>query len=205
MSVVVSVPFGRYRELPTGALSGKIVVDANNYYPQRDGNFPELDDDTTTSSELLQAHLPDARVVKAFNAMKWQRLRDLGRPAGDPDRLGVPISGDDQQAKQTVAELIDQIGFDPVDAGSLAEGGEHQPGSPVYAADLPTAELRSRLLTAGVTPPAKREARSDRGTSHRLRGSGVCAQAASGAPERTARATSRIACTTSPGSRSGMP
>ena len=144
--VVVSIPFGRYRELPTSGLSDTIVVDANNYYPQRDGNFPELDDDTTTSSELLQAHLPNARVVKAFNAMNWRRLRDLGRPAGDPDRLGVPISGDDEQAKETVAELIDRIGFDPVDAGSLAEGGrKHQPGSPVYAADLPTAELRSRL------------------------------------------------------------
>jgi 8-hydroxy-5-deazaflavin:NADPH oxidoreductase len=129
--VVVSVPFGRYRELPTKGLAGKVVIDTNNYYPGRDGHFPELDTDRTTSSELLQAHLPGARVVKAFNAIYWQNLRDLGRPSGDPQRLGIPISGDDAAAKRDVAELIDQIGFDTVDAGTLAEGGrKHQPGTP---------------------------------------------------------------------------
>jgi len=144
--VVVSVPLGRYREVPADAVDGKIVIDTNNYYPQRDGHLPELDDDSTTSSELLQAHLPGARVVKAFNAIVWTRLRDDGRPAGDPERLGIPISGDDEQAKRTVAELIDEIGFDPVDAGTLARGGrKHQPGTPAYTQGLPTAELRARL------------------------------------------------------------
>jgi predicted dinucleotide-binding enzyme len=144
--VVVSVPLGRYRELPTGAVAGKAVIDTNNYYPQRDGHFEELDSDSTTSSELLQAHLPGARVVKAFNAILWSRLRDDARPAGDPERLGIPISGDDEQAKQTVARLIDEIGFDPVDAGTLAEGGRrHQPGTPAYTNCLPTSELRARL------------------------------------------------------------
>jgi predicted dinucleotide-binding enzyme len=144
--VVVSVPFGRYRELPTEAVAGKVVIDTNNYYPQRDGHFEELDSDRTTSSELLQAHLPDARVVKAFNAIQWMRLRDEGRPAGDPERLGIPISGDDEEAKRTVAELLDQIGFDPVDAGTLAQGGrKHQTGAPAYTQGLPTAELRARL------------------------------------------------------------
>jgi predicted dinucleotide-binding enzyme len=119
--VVASVPFGRYRELPNEGVAGKVVIDTNNYYPQRDGHFEELDSDRTTSSELLQAHLPGARVVKAFNAILWTRLRDDGRPAGDGERVGIPISGDDEQAKQTVAELIDQIGFDAVDAGTLAE------------------------------------------------------------------------------------
>ena len=148
--VVVSVPFGRYRELPTEALAGKVVIDTNNYYPQRDGHFEELDSDRTTSSELLQAHLPGARVVKAFNAIPWMRLRDDGRPAGDPERLGIPISGDDEGAKRTVAELIDQIGFDPVDAGMLAEGGrKHQPGAPAYTEGLRTGELRARLAAAG--------------------------------------------------------
>ncbi len=144
--VVVSVPFGRYRELPTDGFGGKVVIDTNNYYPQRDGHVDDLDSDRTTSSELLQHHLPDARVVKAFNAIYWERLRDDGRPAGDPARIGIPISGDDEDAKRTVAALIDQIGFDAVDAGTLAEGGrKHQPGSPVYGAHLPTGELRSRL------------------------------------------------------------
>ena len=144
--VVVSVPFGRYRELPSDGLAGKVVIDTNNYYPQRDGHFEQLDSDDTTSSELLQQHLPDARVVKAFNAIQWQHLRDYGRPAGDPARIGIPVSGDDEDAKRTVAELIDQIGFDAVDAGPLGEGGrKHQPGSPVYVADLRTDELRARL------------------------------------------------------------
>jgi 8-hydroxy-5-deazaflavin:NADPH oxidoreductase len=144
--VVVAIPMGRYREVPTDAVTGKVVIDGNNYYPQRDGHFEDLDSDRTTSSELLQAHLPDARVVKAFNAIQWMRLRDDGRPAGDPERLGIPISGDDEDAKRTVAELIDQIGFDPVDAGTLAEGGrQHQTGGPAYTQGLPTAELRARL------------------------------------------------------------
>ena len=144
--VVVSVPFGRYREVPNEAVAGKVVIDTNNYYPRRDGHFEELDSDRTTSSELLQAHLSGARVVKAFNAILWSRLRDDGRPAGDGDRLGIPISGDEEQAKQAVAELIDEIGFDPVDAGTLAQGGrKHQPGTPAYTDGLPTSELRASL------------------------------------------------------------
>jgi hypothetical protein len=144
--VVVSVPFGRYQELPTEGVAGKVVIDTNNYYPQRDGRFEELDTDRTTSSELLQAHLPGARVVKAFNAIVWTRLRDDGRPAGDSERFGIPISGDDEDAKRTVAELIDQIGFDAVDAGTLAEGGrKQQPGSPAYTEGLHTRELQARL------------------------------------------------------------
>ena len=122
------------------------MIDSNNYYPQRDGHFEELDNDRTTSSELLQAHLPGARVVKAFNAIQWVRLRDDGRPAGDPERLGIPFSGDDAEAKRVVAELIDELGFDPVDAGSLAEGGrKHQAGAAAYTQGLPTSELRARL------------------------------------------------------------
>jgi predicted dinucleotide-binding enzyme len=143
--VVVSVPFGRYLEVPTEGVAGKVVIDTNNYYPQRDGHFEELDSDRTTSSELLQAHLPGVRVVKAFNAILWSRLRDEGRPAGDPERLGIPISGDDEEGKRTVAELIDEIGFDAVDAGTLAEGGrKHQPGNP-NTGDLHTDALRARL------------------------------------------------------------
>jgi predicted dinucleotide-binding enzyme len=144
--VVVSVPFGRYRELPTDGFAGKVVIDTNNYYPGRDGRFEELDADRTTSSELLQTHLSGSRVVKAFNAIYWNSLRDLGRPSGDPLRIGIPISGDDQEAKRTVADLMDQIGFDAVDAGTLAEGGRnHQPGGIVYTTGLSTGELRARL------------------------------------------------------------
>ena len=144
--VVVSIPLRAYRDVPVRETVGKIVVDTNNYYPSRDGQIPELDDDRTTSTELLQAHLPDARVVKAFNAIMWKHLGNDGRPAGDPERLGIPISGDDEDAKRTVSELIDQIGFDPIDAGTLADGGRrHQPGAPGYTMGTPTPELRSLL------------------------------------------------------------
>jgi predicted dinucleotide-binding enzyme len=142
----VSVPFGRYREVPTEAVAGKVVIDTNNYYPRRDGHFEELDSDRTTSSELLQAHLPGARVVKAFNAILWSRLRDDARSPGDPERLGIPIAGDDEEAKHLVAQLIDEIGFDPVDAGTLGEGGrKHQVGTPAYTDGVPTNELRALL------------------------------------------------------------
>jgi predicted dinucleotide-binding enzyme len=90
--VVVSVPFGRYRELPSEGVAGKVVIDTNNYHPQRDGHFEELDRDRTTSSELLQAHLAGARVVKAFNAILWARLRDDGRPAGGELKMESPYS-----------------------------------------------------------------------------------------------------------------
>jgi predicted dinucleotide-binding enzyme len=144
--VVVTIPFGQYREVPAVGMNGKIVIDTNNYYPDRDGHFKELDTDRTTSSEMLQAHLPGARVVKAFNTIRWDRLRDMGRPAGASDRLGIPIAGNDQRAKDTVAKLIDQIGFDAVDAGSLGEGGRHlQPGASVYNVPLTGEQLREQL------------------------------------------------------------
>ena len=144
--IVVSIPFGRYRELRADSVDGKVLIDTTNYYPERDGHIPELDDGSSTSSELLQAHLPEACLVKAFNAISWTNLRDAGRPASDPERLGIPLSGDDERAKRTVAELIDEIGFDPVDAGPLAQGGrKHQVDAPAYGKGLPTAELRSRL------------------------------------------------------------
>lgn len=147
--VVVAIPFGRYRDVPTEAMAGKIVIDTNNYYPQRDGRFEELDSDRTTSSEMLQAHLPGARVVKAFNAIRWSELRDGGRPAGAPDRIAIPISGDDKEAKEVVATLIDQIGFDAVDVGTLAEGGRwHQPEAPLYLSNLTSKELRRRIGAA---------------------------------------------------------
>src|SRR4029453_16624259 len=109
-----------------------------------------LDSGRSTSSELLQAHLPGARVVKAFNAIQWRRLRDDGRPAGDPERLGIPISGDEEGAKRTLGGLIDQIGFAAVDPRTRGEGGrKHQAGGPAYTQGLPTADLRTRLAADG--------------------------------------------------------
>jgi 8-hydroxy-5-deazaflavin:NADPH oxidoreductase len=147
--VLVAIPFGAYRDLPADALEGRVVIDAMNYYASRDGNIPELDDDSTTSSELLAAYVPGAKVVKAFNTMQWEMLRDRGKPGGGNDRLALFLAGDDADAKQVVAGLIEQIGFSPVDTGSLAEGGRRQqPGSPIYAE--PVTESEGRGALAGI-------------------------------------------------------
>src|SRR6476659_9145008 len=119
--VVVTVPLKAYREVPVEPLRGKVVIDTNNYYPQRDGQIAELDDASTTSSELLQAHLPESRVVKAFNNIYFGHLGSLQRPAGDPEA-----------AKQAVTEFLDSIGYDAYDGGPLSEGWRYQPDTPAY-------------------------------------------------------------------------
>src|SRR4051795_10101827 len=117
--MVVTIPLKSYREVPVEPLAGKVVIDTNNYYPQRDGQIAELDDESTTVSELLQRHLPTSKVVKAFNHIYFQNIGGAARPAGDPARLALAIAGDDTEAKATVAAFIDSIGFDVVDAGPL--------------------------------------------------------------------------------------
>jgi 8-hydroxy-5-deazaflavin:NADPH oxidoreductase len=142
---IVAIPYGRIGELPAAELRDKVVIDTCNYYPDRDGHDPELDEDRTTSSEKLRA-ATGANVVKAFNAIYWENLRDRGRPKGDPERLAIPLSGDDEEAKAVVSGLIRDIGFDPVNAGRLGGGGrKHQPGSAVYAAELSAAQLDALL------------------------------------------------------------
>jgi predicted dinucleotide-binding enzyme len=143
--VVVTVPLRAYRDVPADELEGKTVIDTCNYYPERDGHIAALDDDSTTSSELIQRHLAGAHVIKAFNAMRFDHLRDYGREGGANQRYGVPVAGDDPAAKKQVFDLIEQIGFEPVDAGGLADSRAFQPGTDVYTADLPAAELRDRI------------------------------------------------------------
>jgi predicted dinucleotide-binding enzyme len=110
------------------------VVDANNYFAGRDGSVPELEAGRTTSSELLAAHLPGARVVKAFNTIDYRALAAEGRPgAPREERLAIPLAGDDAVAKEQVAGLIEAIGFAALDTGGLAEGGGlQQPGAPFF-------------------------------------------------------------------------
>jgi 8-hydroxy-5-deazaflavin:NADPH oxidoreductase len=141
--VVVSLPFGRYQEVPAEALAGKIVIDTNNYYPDRDGHFPDLDNDLTTSSEMLQVHLAGTRVVKAFNTLYARWLAAEGRPAGASGRTAIPIAGDDPDAKGVVSELIDEIGFDAVDLGGLAAGRRFQPGTALYAVQLTRSQIEA--------------------------------------------------------------
>ena len=130
--VVVTIPFKASADVPVEPLRGKVVIDTGNYYPQRDGQFAELDDESTTSSELVQAHLPESHVVKAFNNIYFGHLATLGRPSGDPERSVITIAGDDDSAKKSVTDFLDQIGYDAYDVGPLAEGWRFQPDTPAY-------------------------------------------------------------------------
>jgi predicted dinucleotide-binding enzyme len=143
---LVAIPLHAIDELPADALAGRIVIDANNYYPERDGDIAQLEAGELGSSEMLARQLPGARVVKAFNTMHHQRLREAGRPRGAKDRLAIPLAGDDAAAKQTVSELIDDMGFDPVDAGTLRDGRRQQPGTRVFNQPFHAASV-GRALT----------------------------------------------------------
>jgi 8-hydroxy-5-deazaflavin:NADPH oxidoreductase len=129
--VLVAIPFGKYQTLPESVLAGKVVVDATNYYPQRDGRI-EFGD--LTSTELVARHLQSSRLVKAFNTMYYETLGTRGRPdAPTDDRLALFVAGDDVKAKSLISQLIEEIGFAPIDTGSLHDGGRRQqPGSPTY-------------------------------------------------------------------------
>jgi predicted dinucleotide-binding enzyme len=143
---VVAIPFARHRELPVTELAGKPVIDVTNYDPARDGCLRAIEDDHVTSSELLQEHLAEAQVVKAFNAIPWDRLRDEAFRDRFTGRHAIPVSGDHVMAKKAALALVDEIGFDPVDVGGLASGGrKHQPGTVVFGLDLTAAGLRARL------------------------------------------------------------
>jgi predicted dinucleotide-binding enzyme len=146
--VVVTIPLKNYRQVPVEPLAGKVVIDTNNYYPERDGHIPELDDESTTTSELLQAHLPKASVVKAFNHIYAAELTTDGRPAGTRNRRALVIAGDDPEAKRTVARLIGQFGFDTVDAGPLKEGWRIQRDTPGYGPRRNAEQLRQDLAAA---------------------------------------------------------
>ena len=136
--VLVAIPFGKYKTLPAAAFYGKVVIDAGNYYPQRDGQISELDSGETTSSELMSAHLHGARLVKAFNTIYYEHLAQLGDTKLPlEERRAIFIAGDDTGAKEIVAKLIEEIGFAAVDTGFLREGGRRQqPGTPLYNREL---------------------------------------------------------------------
>ncbi|MCD0442833.1 NAD(P)-binding domain-containing protein [Glycomyces sp. A-F 0318] len=130
--VVAAVPLTAFDRLPAEALAGRTVLDTANYYPQRDGHLPVLDDGGLTSSELLQRRLPGARVVKAFNNIAFSHIVGLARPAGAGDRSALPVFGDDAAAKAEAVRFLDALGWDAVDAGALAESWRSAPETPVY-------------------------------------------------------------------------
>lgn len=146
--VVVTVPLKNYRQVPVEPLAGKVVIDTNNYYFERDGHIPELDNESTTVSELLQAHLPTSTVVKGFNHIPSGDITADAHPAGDPNRRALAIAGDDAEAKSLVTKLYDELGFDTVDAGPLSESWRVERDKPAYGIRQTAAELRANLALA---------------------------------------------------------
>jgi predicted dinucleotide-binding enzyme len=147
--VLIAIPLRAYPDLPAEAFAGKVVIDANNYYPQRDGRIAQLDSEETTSTELLARHLTGARIVKSFNTMNFRPLGSDGRPdAPRAERLAIYLAGDDEGAKEIVARLIEEVGFAPVDTGSLHDGGaRQQPGSPIYNNPMPAEEAEAAVTS----------------------------------------------------------
>jgi predicted dinucleotide-binding enzyme len=146
--VVVTIPFKNFPQVPVEPLDGKVVIDTNNYYFERDGHFADIDGGETTASGKLAEHLRGAKVVKAFNSIRAAEIGDDATPAGTPNRRALPIAGDDDGAKQVVRDLIEAFGFDVVDAGPLAEGRRFDRDQPAYGAPLNAAELRAALAAA---------------------------------------------------------
>jgi predicted dinucleotide-binding enzyme len=156
--VIVTIPEAKIRNLPkdlfTGVPEGVVVVDTGNYYPrQRDGRIEEIENGLTESRWVSkQLGRP---VVKVFNNIYAQHLLERGEPQGTPGRIALPVAGNDKTAKQIVLRLVDQLGFDGVDAGGLDESWRQQPGTPVYAADLDADGVRRALAEAKRERPAE--------------------------------------------------
>ena len=145
---VVTVPLRAVPDVPVEPLAGKVVVDTNNYYPGRDGHIAALDDETTTTAELLQDHLPTSKVVKAFNHIYASQLTTDGKPAGTPGRRGLVAISSDDEARARVAALLDEFGLDPVELSPLWEGWRIQRDTPGYGQVRTAEQLRADLAAA---------------------------------------------------------
>ncbi|CAN7216687.1 NAD(P)-binding domain-containing protein [Microbacterium maritypicum] len=149
---VVTVPLGAIDQLPAEQLAGKIVLDTNNYYFERDGHIEALDKGETTTSELVQRALPGAKIVKAFNHIFASEITSDGTPAGTPDRRALATAGDDVEAVAFVTRFYDEAGFDTVNVGPLSESWRVERDRPAYVVRQTAEELTANLAIANRLP-----------------------------------------------------
>jgi len=145
---IVAIPLTTIGQVPVGPLAGKVVICTINYFPEPYGHVPEIDNGTTTAPGLLQAHLPESRVVRAFSMINAAEMSGDGRPPGDPRRRALALAGDDPAAKRLVAGLYDEFGFDAVDIGGLDESWRVDAGQPAFVTRQNIAELTANVANA---------------------------------------------------------
>ena len=160
--IVVTIPLKNIPDLPKDLFADVAadvpVIDTSNYYPiLRDGHIPELETGDLTESEWVQRHL-GRPLIKVFNNIYADHLQNKGLPAGTPGRIALPVAGDDAATKQKVMALVQELGFDPVDEGSLHESWRQQPGTPSYGADMSADQLREHFTTLGKQRTAAQHA-----------------------------------------------
>lgn len=143
--VVLALPFHKHRTLNPDLLAGHLVVDAMNHWAPIDGTIPEIDDNSRGTSEIVQAYLQDATLVKTFNHIGYHEIESDGLPTGSPGRRALALAGDDADARLRVADVVDRLGFDPVDAGPLSAGRLLEPSTPIFNGTFTRRELIDAL------------------------------------------------------------
>lgn len=143
--VILALPLGKYRSIPKHALSGKLVIDAMNYWWEVDGKLDDLINPATSTSQTVQAFFDDARIVKALSHMGYHHVLDEARPVGSVERKAIAIAGDNTSDNQTVARFINDLGFDPLIIGPLAAGKQLEPGHEAFGANVDLKTLKSYL------------------------------------------------------------